>query len=225
MSLHITSIKLLVLSTLILLISPYVISADCSTPADCYIKALATLNQDREEMRRQLDSYQSMYDQAGRENQKLKENLNQLENTFTSKISELSQNLNNQLQDVKNYLERPFKTMDNIIYQGNSLTSNLSTLPLNGLVPSEAKRMLVYVAYHSGAGYEQHGDIHFFTKVSGNMQKRSLKFDGYQQNAYNSNSSVFEMELDGVDLNLYFKSDVNYDRANFYIVIKLLGYK
>jgi hypothetical protein len=208
-----------------LFVIPPVVSADCNTPAECFVKAQGILNQDREEMRRQLNKYQEMYEKAVKENNDLRQTIASLESKFNSKVSEISQNFQTQLNSMKTYLERPYTSINTILYQSRSLNTNLSTITLNGMIPQEAKKILLYVAYYSGSGYDSHGEISVFTKVSGSLIKRLLKFDSYQQNAYNTNSSVFEMDLDGIDMNLYFQSDVNYTGGNFYFTIKVIGYK
>jgi DNA-binding MurR/RpiR family transcriptional regulator len=63
---------------------------DCSTPADCYIRATALLQRDREEMRQQLDKYQSMYEGLVKENQSLKDSILNLQSSFNSKMEEIN---------------------------------------------------------------------------------------------------------------------------------------
>jgi len=202
-----------------------IVTEECNTPAECYIRATAILKQDREEMRNQLEQYQKMYMEVIKENINLKETVNDMEAKLNAKISEVTQGLQNQINQMKTYLERPFQSIYTILYESNYLSTNLSAISLIGKIPNIAKRILVYAGFQSGNGYESHGYINFYSKVSGNMIKRILKFDGYNQNAYNSNSSVFEMDLDGVDMNLYFESEVNYRNAIFNFSIILLGYK
>lgn len=49
--------------------------SDCSSPLDCYAKAVSALKQDREEMRRQLDNYQILYKNALSEISTLKKSI------------------------------------------------------------------------------------------------------------------------------------------------------
>ncbi len=43
---------------LLILLAVYSLAKDCETPADCYIKSIAILQQDRTEMRKQMDEVQ-----------------------------------------------------------------------------------------------------------------------------------------------------------------------
>jgi len=203
----------------------FINSADCVTPAECYIQATAVLQRDREEMRRQLDKYQSMYEAVVNENQNLKDSITALQSNFNSKLEEINKNFESKISQLKSYTERPFTSKDDLIFESNILSTNLSTVSLNNLIPAESKKILVYVSFNSGYGYENHGEINVFTKLNGNFNKRSLKIDTYDQSAYNTNSSVYEMDLDGVDFNLYFSSTTNYNGPHFYFQIKLLGFK
>lgn len=80
-------------------------SKDCDTPADCYIKAIAILENDRAEMRRQMDSYEKKLEEA---NKKYQESLKQVESDFENKhqqcqnqISSLNQQLMNEVDSVR----------------------------------------------------------------------------------------------------------------------------
>jgi hypothetical protein len=75
---------------LILFVSVLSNSNDCKNPVDCYTKAIAILQEDRAEMRRQLDLYQNKYEETQKQ-------LNEYSNKF--------QKLNNELNGFVAYFE------------------------------------------------------------------------------------------------------------------------
>lgn len=202
-----------------------IFSAECSTAVDCYTKAVGVLNEDRSEIRRQLDKYKELYDGVVKENDKLKLSIDSLEINFNKNLENIKKDFQEKLDQITHYIDRPWTLVNKKVYDSNSLSTNLLAIPLNSNVPPMAKKLLIYVSFSTGSGYRAEGNINVFTKVNGLISRRSLLLSTYNQNAIDTNSSVFEMDLDGVDLNLYYSSDVNYTGNNFAFHIEILGYK
>jgi hypothetical protein len=129
------------------------------------------------------------------------------------------------LDQMTKYVDRPWTAISKMVYVGKTLSTNIAAIPLNSIVPATATKLLVYTSYYSGSGYTAQGNVNIFTKVNGQMSRRSFYVFPYNQNAIDTNSSVFEMDLDGVDYNLYYSSDFNYTGTNFSFKIEILGYK
>ncbi len=81
---------LCLVSLVSLLMTSVIKCADCSTPADCYIKALALLNQDRDEMRRERDT--------------LIKKIQDLENQLLNKFNEKTSDMDNKINTISNIL-------------------------------------------------------------------------------------------------------------------------
>jgi hypothetical protein len=206
--------RFIIITILIFCLISSIYNIDCGTPVECYSKAVGVLSQDRVEMRRQMDKYQTLYESVLKENENLK-----------ASIQTLQSSLEGKLEETKKYSDRPYKIISAKLYQAGFLSTNLSTFPLNGIVAAGSKKVLVFISYMSGEGYEAHGQINLFTKVNGQMSRRSLGVSCYKQSAYDQNSSVFEMDLDGNDYNLYYSSDFNYNGGHFNFKIEILGFK
>lgn len=192
---------------ILLLIIPLMASQDCSSPVECYTKAISILEKDRQEMRRIAEKFENMYLNLEKENLNLKEKITSLETS------------------LKNYVDRPYVSLNNIIYKSQSLSTNLSAITLNEIIPKEAKKILVYAGISSGFGNQGKGYVYISTKLNGNLTKRILRYDNYKQDAWNTNSEIFEIDIDGGDLNLYYSSDINYNESSFHFEIRILGYK
>jgi hypothetical protein len=211
---------------LLLCICKSIYSADCGTPVECYSKAIAQLNQDRTEMRRQLDTYQELYKGVVKENENLKASVESLKATFNENLEKTKIDFQTKLDQMTKYVDRPWTAISKMVYVGKTLSTNIAAIPLNSIVPATAKKVLIYAAYFSGVcPYEVHGNVNIFTNVNGQMSRRSFNVSPYNQNAYDTNSSVFEMDLDGVDYNLYYSSNFNYTCEHLSFQIEILGYK
>ena len=166
-----------------------------------------------------------MYEEVKAENKSQKDLIVSLQNSLNSKTEESKALIEDKTKDLKNYLDRPFTMAESVLYSSTTLSTNLSTSALNNIVPAGTKKILLYVFIQSGGCKEAHGQINLFTKYNGQFNKRVLRLDGYSQNAYNSNSDMIEMDLDGGDYNLYFSSSLNYFCDSFSFGITLVGYK
>jgi hypothetical protein len=71
---------------------------ECATPAECYLKAIATLKQDREEMRRVIDSMQTKLDEANRKYEILSSTLAENETRLKTIEMDSTKNKTNDLQ-------------------------------------------------------------------------------------------------------------------------------
>ncbi len=209
------------------------ISAECQTPFECYLKAIDTLNVDRKEMRSQLDFNQNLYNTSLVKMEEMKKEheikLNQLGELYNStigKIEDMKKDFEVKLADLKDYVDRPFTMVNYILYESSKINTNLSVISLNEKIPKIAKKIIIYAAYFSGTGHsENHGVINILTKLNGKLNGRALGVSTYDQNAYDHNSSVFEFDLDKDDFNLYFQSTVDVSSGGFNFIIKLIGYK
>ncbi len=95
-----------------------VFSQDCSSPADCYVKAIGLLKQDREEMKREKDIYQKLYED-------LKTKMESVVNQHKSEMQELRNQVKSEMSGIKNYINTPWKNMNEQIGNFSMVNENI----------------------------------------------------------------------------------------------------
>jgi hypothetical protein len=105
---------------ILILLSVYTFSKDCDTPVDCYTKSIALLQQDRAEMRRQLDEYQKKLQES---EQKYENLLNQAKSDFEAKYQTCQNNLNAVTQQLTNSINEVRSAIPHQILYASSHTA------------------------------------------------------------------------------------------------------
>ena len=92
-------------------------------------------------------------------------------------------------------------------------------------IPSNSRKVLINAVIHSGsANNRDNANIKFGTLLSSGIGYQYLSFRPYRQDAYNSNSQMFELDIEK-DTNLYVESDIADSSSNFTLFAVVIAWK